>query len=184
MRTRHRALTALAMASLVALPLAACSDGSEENPTEAATQEAPPSQDPADATPQERVEAYFDAFDAAAAEGWKDSNYADEYLAPELAETQKADDAKRADSQAIITGERKLSDWTSVNDSGNTVIIEFCNDPSAQEASVGGEPARIPNNNESVATFTLSRDSESDPWMIALKEYKYEGTACAEHFTD
>lgn len=72
---RQRALTTIAMASLLALPLAACtSSNGEEDPTTTATsQEAPPTADPADATPQERITAYFNEADAAAAEGWPDS---------------------------------------------------------------------------------------------------------------
>ncbi|MBP2407309.1 hypothetical protein [Brachybacterium fresconis] len=50
---RHRALTTIAMATLLAAPLTACtSNAGEEGPTTTTTQEAPPTADPADATAQ------------------------------------------------------------------------------------------------------------------------------------
>ncbi|GAA1486363.1 hypothetical protein [Brachybacterium fresconis] len=185
MRTRHRALTALAMASLVAFPLAACGNEGEEKPTEAATQEAPPSQDPADATPQERIEAYFEASDAAAAEGWKDSSYADDYLVPELAEKQKADDAERAETGTVITGDRKLSEWKIVNESGTAAEIEFCDDATRLEASKAGKPVGLSDESPKlIAGFKLTRDPTSEPWMIQKKGYYDEGTSCEAYFTD
>src|SRR5699024_11631430 len=68
---RQRALTTIATASLLARPLAACtSSNGEEGPTTTTTSpEARPTADPADATPQQRITAYFEASDAAAADG-------------------------------------------------------------------------------------------------------------------
>lgn len=183
---RQRALTTIAIASLLALPLAACtSSNGEEDPTSTTTsQEAPPTADPADATPQERVEAYLDASDAAAAEGWEDDSYAEEYLVPELAEKQKTDDEERAATGAAITGERQLSDWTVVDEADTNATVEFCEDGSNMEATKDGEPYDISNQlGEYVGQYTLVRESESEPWMIEQKGYYEEGTTCDEHFT-
>lgn len=181
---RQRALTAIATATLLALPLAACTNsGAEEDPT-TTTQAAPPTAEPADATPQERVEAYLDASDAAAAEGWKDSSYTEEYLIPELAEKQRADDEERAATGAVITGERQLSDWTVVDETDTSATVEFCEDGSSMEATKDGEPYDISNQlGEYVGQYKLVRDSDSEPWMIEQKGYYEEGTTCAEHFT-
>lgn len=185
MRTRHRALTALATASLVALPLAACtsSNGENEPTTATTTQEAPPAADPSDASPQERVEAYLEASDAAATEGWKDTTYADDYLVPELAEKQKADDEERAATGAVITGDRQLSEWTVVEETDTTATVEFCEDGSGMKATKEGEPYDISNElGEYVGQYKLTREAESEPWMIKQKGYYEEGTTCAEHF--
>lgn len=185
MRTRHRALTALAMASLVALPLAACGDGSEENPNEAATQEAPPSQDPADATPQERIEASFVASDAAAAEGWEDTSYIDEFYVPALAERQRASDAGNAETGATVTGATEFSNWSVVDESVTTAVVEFCQNSTGLKATKNGDPVEIENQNgETVGRFTLVRQSGEEPWMIQEQAYYEEGTQCATHFGD
>lgn len=181
---RQRTLTVIAMVTLIAAPLAACTTNGTEEPTATpTTQEAPPSANPADATPQERVQAYFDASDAAAAEGWKDSSYADEYLVPEVAEKQKADDAGRAESGAIISGERKLSHWTVVEETDTNATIEFCEDGSEMKATKDGEPYGISNElGEHVGQFKLVRESTEEPWMIEQKGYYEEGTTCSAHF--
>ncbi|CAM4178854.1 hypothetical protein M3A96_11540 [Helcobacillus massiliensis] len=183
---RQRALTTIAMASLLALPLAACtSSNGEEDPTTTATsQEAPPTADPADATPQERITAYFNEADAAAAEGWPDSSYNDEYLVPELAEQVKTEDAENAETGAIITGERKLSDWTVVEEADTTATIEFCEDGTDMQATKDGEPYDISNEpgEPSVAQYKLVRDSAEGPWMIEQMGYYEEGTTCEAHF--
>lgn len=181
---RQRTLTAIATATLLALPLAACTDsGAEEDPTSTTSQAAPPTADPADATPQERIEAYFEANDAAAAEGWPDPSYNDKYLVPDLAEQAKTEDQENAETGAIITGERKLSDWTVVDETETTATVEFCEDGSGVEATKNGEPYEINNSpGESVAQYELVRDSESEPWMIKQMGYYEEGTTCAEHF--
>lgn len=182
---RQRALTTIAMASLLALPLAACtSSNGEENPTTTATsQEAPPTADPADATPQERVEASFEASDAAAADGWKDTSYIDDFFVPELAEKQRADDEERAETGAVITGDRVLSDWTTVEETDTTAVVEFCDDTSALEATKDGEPVEITNQRgESIGRFTLVKESDSEPWMIKEQGYYDEGTTCDAHF--
>ncbi|MGO2720756.1 MAG: hypothetical protein ACTIAR_10640 [Brachybacterium tyrofermentans] len=182
---RQRALTTIAMASLLALPLTACtSNNGEEDPTTTATsQEAPPTADPADATPQERITASFEASDAAATDGWKDTSYIDEFFVPELAEKQRADDEERAETGAAITGETKLSDWDVVEESDTTVIVEFCQDTSALEATKDGEPVEITNQrDESVGRFTLTKESDSEPWMIEEQGYYDEGTTCDAHF--
>ncbi|GAA1485673.1 hypothetical protein [Brachybacterium fresconis] len=183
---RHRALTTIAMATLLAAPLAACTSNGENDPptAETATQEAPTT-DPADATPQERVKASFDASDAAAAEGWEDTSYIDEFFVPELAEKQRADDAKRAESGAIVTGERKLSHWTVVEETNTSAVVEFCDDTSALQATRDGEPVEIANKyGQSVGQFTLVRESNDEPWMIQKQGYYEEGTTCDEHFGD
>lgn len=182
---RQRTLTAIATATLLALPLAACTDSGEgkEPTTTATSQQAPPTADPADATPQERVEAYLNASDAAAAEGWKDTAYNDEYLVPELAEQVKTDDQKNAESGALITGDRKLSDWTVVDEDEDTATVEFCDDTSDLEATKNGEPVDFSNKpGESVAQYKLVRESASEPWMIEQQGYYEEGTTCDEHF--
>lgn len=182
---RQRALTTIAMASLLALLLAACtSSNGEEDPTTTATsQEAPPTADPADATPQERVEAYLNASDAAAADGWKDSSYADEYLVPDLAEKAKEEDRSNAETGAIITGDRELSDWTVVDESETTATVEFCEDGSSMKATKDGEPYDINNElGEYVGQYKLVRESNSEPWMIEQQGYYEKGTTCDAHF--
>lgn len=180
---RHRALTAIALATLVAAPLAACTGGgTDEDPTTATTSQAAPSANPADATPQERVEAYLKASDAAAAEGWKDSSYADTYLVPDVATKQKADDAERAKTGSIVTGDRKLSDWTVTEETDTTATVEFCEDTSGLSATKDGEPYEINNQGEGVGQYKLTRATTSDPWLIEQKGYYEEGTTCAEHF--
>lgn len=181
MRTRHRALTALAMASLVAFPLAACNGETEEKPTEAATQEAPPSQDPADATPQERVDAYLDAFDAAAAKGWEDTSYNSEYLTPDLAEQADSVDAENRDSGATIEGERELNNWTVREQDETSVVVEFCQDTSKQRIMRDGQDEGEAEGLD-VGKFTLTRDTADEPWLIAQKQFYPEGTTCAKHF--
>lgn len=180
---RQRTLTAIATATLLALPLAACTNGgAEEDPT-TTSQAAPPTADPADATPQERIEAYFEASDAAAADGWKDTSYADDFLVPELAEKQKTDDTERAESGAVITGERNLSDWTVTEEGDTSTTIEFCDDGTSFKATQNGEPVEI--NNASlkvVGQFKLIRESASEPWMIQQKGYYDEETTCDAHF--
>lgn len=180
---RQRTLTAIATATLLALPLAACTNsGAEEDPT-TTSQAAPPTADPADATPQERVEAYLNAADDAAAEGWKDTSYADDYLVPELAEKGREEDEENAASGAVITGERKLSEWTVVEETATSATVEFCDDTSDFEATKDGEPYEISNTTgESVGQYKLVRESESEPWMIEQQGYYEEGTTCAEHF--
>lgn len=181
---RHRVLTTIALATLLAAPLAACtSNAGEEGPTTTTTQEAPPTADPADATAQERLESYFEASDAAAAEGWEDSSYADEYLVPELAEKQQEIDAERAAEGTVITGERVLSDWTVVEETDTTATIEFCDDTTAWEATQEGEPVEITNKGVLVGKFKLVRDSETEPWLIETKAYYDEETTCDAHFT-
>lgn len=181
---RQRTLTVIAMATLIAAPLAACTTNGTEEPTATpTTQEAPPSANPADATPQERVQAYFDASDAAAAEGWKDSSYADEYLVPEVAEKQKAEDETNTQTGAIITGDRKLSHWTVVEETDTNATIEFCDDTSELKASKDGEPYKISNApGKLVAQYKLVRESTEEPWMIEQKGYYEEGTSCESHF--
>lgn len=185
MRTRHRALTTIAATALLAVPLAACTNNNngEEDPT-TTSQQAPPAADPADATPQERIEAYLYAADDAAAEEWKDTSYADDYLVPELAEQGRAEDQENAETGAVITGERKLSDWTVVDETETTATVEFCDDTSDLEATKDGEPYEISNTpGESVGQYKLVRESESEPWMIEQQGYYEEGTTCDEHFT-
>ncbi|MBP2407307.1 hypothetical protein [Brachybacterium fresconis] len=183
---RHRALTTIAMATLLAAPLAACtSNAGEEGPTTTTTQEAPPTTDPADATPRERIEASFDAANAAAADGWEDTSYIDEFYVPELAEKQRAVDAKNADTGAIITGETQFSHWTVVEETDTTAVVEFCQDSSQLKATKDGEPFEIENQNgETVGRFTLVRESDDQPWMIQEQAYYEEGTKCSEHFGD
>lgn len=185
MRTRHRALTTIAAAALLALPLASCtsSNGEEETTAASTTQDAPPTADPADATPQERIQAYLEASDAAAAEGWKDDSYNDEYLVPELSEEVKTDDQNNAESGAVITGERKLSDWAVVDESDTTATVEFCDDTTNLVATKDGDPVDFSNTpGESVAQYKLIRESGSEPWMIEQQGYYEEGTTCADHF--
>lgn len=184
MRTRHRALTAIAAASLALIPLAGCTNTGEEGPTTSpTTQEAPPTANPTDATPQERIEASFDASDTAAADGWKDTSYIDEFFVPELAEKQRVDDEERAESGSVITGETELSDWDVVEESETVAVVEFCQDTSDLEATKDGEPVEISNQNgESVGRFTLVRESDSEPWMIQEQGYYEEGTTCDAHF--
>lgn len=184
---RQRTLTAIATATLLALPLAACtSSNGEEDPTTTATsQQAPPTADPADATPQERITASFEASDAAAADGWKDTSYIDDFFVPELAEKQRADDEERAKTGAVITGETELSDWDVVEESDSTAVVEFCQDTSALEATKDGKPVEITNQrDESVGRFTLAKESDSEPWMIKEQGYYDEGTTCDAHFAD
>ncbi|GAA1485674.1 hypothetical protein [Brachybacterium fresconis] len=184
MRTRHRALTALAMTSLVALPLAACSGETEEKPTEAAAQEALPSPDPADATPQERIEAYFEASDAAAAEGWKDVSFHERYLVPELSEKAQADGKKRAESGATISGERRLTNWISVEQTDTGATVEFCDDTTELTATTNGETTDISNSGKLVAQFKLVRESESGIWLIEQKGYYDAAITCGAHFAN
>lgn len=182
---RQRTLTTIALASLLALPLAACtSSNGEEGPTPTATsQEAPPTADPADATPQERITASFEASDAAAADGWKDTSYIDDFFVPELAEKQRADDEERAETGAVVTGETKLSRWDVVEETETTAVVEFCQDSSALKATKDGEPVEITNQrDESVGSFTLVKESDSEPWMIKEQGYYDEGTTCDAHF--
>lgn len=182
---RQRALSAIALATLLATPLAACtSSNGEEDPTTTTTsQEAPPTADLADATPQERVTASFEASDAAAADGWKDTSYIDNFFVPELAEMQRADDQERAESGAVITGETKLSHFDVVEESDTTAVVEFCQDSSALEATKDGEPVEITNQrDESVGRFTLVRESDNEPWMIQEQGYYDEETTCSAHF--
>lgn len=182
MRTRHRALTAIVIASLFASPLAACTTKGDDATT-STTQTASPTVDPADATPQERAEAYLKASDASAAAGWEDSSYADEYLTPELAERQKQDDAGRAESGATISGERILSDWMVVEETDTTSTVEFCEDSSNVKATKDGRPYEISNAlGEFVGQHKLIRSSASEPWMIEQKGYYEQGTTCAAHF--
>ncbi|MFC7458794.1 hypothetical protein ACFQS2_16505 [Brachybacterium sp. GCM10030267] len=187
MRTRHRPLATIAItaAGLSLLPLAACttSNGDEDPTTPTTTHEAPPTADPADATPQERIAASFEASDAAAAEGWKDTSYIDDFFVPELAEKQRADDQERAESGAVVTGETKLSSWEVVEETDTTAVVEFCQDSGALEATKDGEPVEITNQREeSVGRFTLVKESDSDPWMIEEQAYDDEGTTCDEYF--
>lgn len=186
-----RTLTGLATALLLALPLAACDSGTTEDPTTATTtpeaptttEEATP--DPADATPQERIEAYFAASDANAAEGWPDSSYADEYLVPEVAELQKESDAENAETGAIITGDRELSDWTTIEETDTSVTIEFCDDISDHKATKDGEPYELSNpSTVNVGQFVLTREDADSPWMIQTKGYYEAGTSCDDHFAD
>ncbi|GEM_PF-3792763 len=182
---RQRALSAIALAALLATPLAACtSNAGEEDPTTTTTsQEAPPTADPVDATPQERVQASFVASDAAAADGWKDTSYIDDFFVPELAEKQRADDQERAESGAVITGETKLSHFEVVEESDTTAVVEFCQDSSALEATKDGEPVEITNQRDkSVGRFTLVRESDNEPWMIQEQGYYDEETTCSAHF--
>lgn len=180
---RHRALTAIALATLVAAPLAACTGGgTDEDPTTATTSQAAPSANPADATPQERVEAYLKASDAAAAEGWKDSSYSDEYLVPDLAAKVKDEDAKNAESGAVVGGDRKLSDWTVTEETDTTATVEFCDDTTGLSATKDGQPYQINNQSQSVGQYKLTRATASDPWLISQQGYYEEGTTCAEHF--
>lgn len=180
---RQRALSAIALAALLATPLAACTDsGAEEDPT-TTTQAAPPTADPADATPQERITTSFEASDAAAADGWKDTGYIDDFFVPELAEKQRIDDQERAESGAVITGETKLSHFNVVDESDTTAVVEFCQDSSGLEATKDGEPVEITNQrDESVGRFTLVRESDSEPWMIQEQGYYDEETTCNAHF--
>lgn len=179
----HRTLTAITTAALLVLPLAACEQTPADPPTTSANpQSDPPSANPADATPQQRIQAYFDAFDAAAATGWKDTSYADEYLVPEVAKQQKKDDKERATTGAIITGQRKLTDWTVTDENDTTATIEFCDNTDGQKATKDGKPATLSDQGDHVAQFKLKRSSTSEPWMITQLGYYKEGTTCAEHF--
>ncbi|MGP5008196.1 hypothetical protein ACTXJK_14995 [Brachybacterium tyrofermentans] len=181
---RQRTLTAIATATLLALPLAACTDsGAEEDPTTTTSQAAPPTADPADATPQERVEAYFQETDTAAADGWKDNSYLDDYLVPELAEQVREGNEENAATGAVITGERKLSDWTVTEETDTAATVEFCEDGSDIEATKDGEPVEISNTpGESVGQYKLVRESSDEPWMIEQQGYYEEGTTCDAHF--
>lgn len=185
MRTRHRALTTIAATALLAAPLAACTNNNngEEDPTTTTSQQAPPAADPADATPQERIEASFEASDAAAADGWEDTSYIDKFFAPELAEEQRSDDEERAETGAVVTGTTGLSNWDVIEETDTTVVVDFCQDSSDLEATRDGEPVEISNQrDESVGRFTLVRDSEDEPWMIQEQGYYEEGTTCDAHF--
>lgn len=187
--TRHHTLAGLATATLfLALPLAACTTGATEDPTTTPTttsQAPPPTTDPADLTPQQRIKDYFEASDANSAAGWTDSSYVEEYLVPELADLQKESDAENAETGAVITGDRKLSHWTTVEETDTTTTIEFCDDISDREATLNGEPYEIDNAaEENVAQFTLVREDAESPWMIESKGYYEEGTSCSDHFAD
>ena len=186
MRTT-RIITTIAATTLLALPLASCNNTTPKDPeyTTGQQQEDPPAADPADATPQERIQAYFDASDKAAAEGWKDNDYLSDYLVPELAEEQRKGDEKNAATGAIITGKRELTDWTVIDENDTTATIEFCNVTKDRKATKDGDPVKIRTANEegeSVAQFKLERSSASKPWMIQQQGYYEEGTTCAEHF--
>lgn len=178
---RQRTLSAIALATLLATPLAACTNNSEDpDPTAApTTQEAPP----ADATtpPEERVAEYLEAFDAAAEEGWQDTSYNAEYLTPELAEKADAADAENRDTGATIEGERHLSNWTVLEQEETSVVVEFCQDTSEQRVMRDGEDQGEAEAAE-VGRFTLTRESADDPWLIAEKGFYPKETTCADHF--
>lgn len=180
--TRHHTLAGLATATLfLTLPLTACTTGATEDPT--TSQAPPPTTDPADLTPQQRIEDSFEASDAAAAEGWTDLDYIDEYFTPELAEAVRAEEEEQAETGAIITGETKLSNFSTIESSETTAVVEFCQDNRDLEASRDGEPISIANaQDESVAQFTLTRDNGDSPWLIEEQGYFEEGTTCGSHF--
>lgn len=183
MRTRHRITTALAATTLIALPLTACTDGGDDpggdfNQTEA------PTADPADATPAERIEAYLEADDAAATEGWPDTSYVDKYLTSEAAERKHESIEQNVEIGGIITGERKVSDWTVVDESDTEATVEFCDDISEMTAEKDGEPIEAGNAKDegSVGQFELVRESESEPWMIQEENYYGDDVTCDDHF--
>lgn len=135
-------------------------------------------------TPETRIQSYFAAFDASAAKGWPDTAYNREFLTPDLAVKADADDKHNTESGAIITGERKLSEWTVLEEDDTHAVVEFCNDTRDQTATKDGQPVDISNasDGEGVAKFTLARDSKDVLYLISEMGYYPEGTTCADHF--
>lgn len=187
----HTTRTACTLAAAALVTLTACNPTTNNNnanptptttiPTNASDSNTP---NPATQTPEQRIRAYFQASDKAAANGWKDSTYATEYLTPEIAKAEKADDAERAKSGAKTSGERELTQFSLVEESNKKTVIEFCSDTTKIKATIDGKPVKVNNNTESVARFTLTRESASKPWMISEKGWyeKKEVGSCAEYF--
>lgn len=182
---RHRALTAIAAGALLTLPLAACDNTKPADPTPSATttSAAPAtSEAPAQETPQQRVEGYLRAYDAAAAEGWKDTSYNADYLTPELAQKADEEDSQNRDSGVAIQGERKLSNWTTPEETDTSAVVEFCEDTSGITATKDGQPTELGATGEGVGSYSLTRSSKESPWLISEMSYYEEGTTCASHF--
>lgn len=177
--TRHHTLTTIVAALLIATPLAACTNN-QDPPTadETTTHAAPPTKNPADDTPQQRIEAYFKASDAAAANGWKDTSYSDEYLTPKVAKLNNKDDATNAKTGSRVTGDRKLTDWSVTKDEDTEAVVQFCDDTSDMKAEdKDGKPVKITNGTgESVAVYTLTREDTDQPWMISKTGYDKDAT--------
>lgn len=188
--TTRTTATTIAAAALLALtacnPTTNTNAGNNTQNTPATTAPSTTNSDtnPATQNPEQRIRAYFQASDKAAANGWKDSTYATEYLTPEIAKAEKADDAERAKSGAKTSGERELTQFSLVEESNKKTVIEFCSDTTKIKATKDGKPVKVNNNTESVARFTLTRESASKPWMISEKGWydKKEVGSCAEYF--
>lgn len=182
-RLRHRAAGALLLGAL--LTATGCTDtgSNAEETSQAAPPSAPSNASDGSTSPEDRVAGYFEAFDAAAEEGWQDTSYNAEYLTPDLAEKADAADAENRDSGATFEGERQLSDWTVLEQEETSVVVEFCQDTSEQRVMRDGEDQGEAEGAE-VGRFTLTRESADDPWLIAEKGFYPEETTCAEHFAD
>ncbi|WP_058235211.1 hypothetical protein [Devriesea agamarum] len=179
---RRTATLTLALLSL-ALTTACASHTPPPTPTHTTT--ASPTPKPiAQQNPKERVQNFFNAADQAAAHGWKDLRYNHEFLVPDVAAKSEEGDKDNAATGAIITGPRHLTDWTTINTTSTTSIIEFCNNIRDQKASKDGHPVKIKNLGigEWVGRFTLTRRDDKSPWMIKEMGYYPEGTTCAQHF--
>lgn len=179
-RLRHRAAGALLLGAL--LTATGCTDtgSNAEETSQAAPPSATSNASDGSTSPEDRVAGYFEAFDAAAEEGWQDTSYNAEYLTPELAEKADADDAENRDSGATIEGERQLSEWTVLEQEDTSVVVEFCNDTDQRVMRDGEEEREV--DGAEVGRFTLTRDAADEPWLIAEIGFYPEETTCAEHF--
>ncbi|MGP9695845.1 hypothetical protein ACT3TZ_14660 [Brachybacterium sp. AOP25-B2-12] len=178
-----------AVAALMVAALAGCTGTS--TPTEtttdgAKTATAPVSAPPAapeTQSPETRVTGYFAAFDAAAAKGWPDTGYNAEYLTPDLAAKADTDDQANAATGETITGERHLSEWTVLDESDTSAVVEFCNNTADRKATKDGQPVDVRDvATEAVGRFTLTRADTTQPYLISEMGYYPEGTTCADHF--
>lgn len=155
----------------------------DHHPTGSTDHHSGPATAAAQEDPQQRITAYFHAADAAAADGWKDTGYIDEYLVPDLAQQVREGEVKNAQSGAVITGKRELSDWTTVSQTDTTATVEFCDDTTGLTATVNGSPAQGDDETgKVVGQFKLSRSTPADPWMISAKNYYPRDTTCVDHF--
>lgn len=189
MRTPHRRLALATVTLLGAMFLTACNTSTPDTTATTTTHQAaptstaPPTTAAAQQDPQQRITAYLQASDAAAASGWKDNSYLDQYLVPQLAQSVRAEDEKYAATGATITSQRKLSNWTLSEQTDTSTTIEFCDDTTGAQATKDGKPYPIGTTpGPSVAQYKLARSSTSEPWMIEQTGYYPEGTTCVDHF--
>lgn len=182
-RLRHRVAGALLLGAL--LTATGCTDtgSNAEETSQAAPPSATSNASDGSTAPEDRVAGYFEAFDAAAEEGWQDTSYNAEYLTPDLAEKADAADAENRDTGATFEGERQLSDWTVLEQEETSVVVEFCNDASGMSVVRDGVEEGAVEGRE-VGRFTLTRDAADGPWLIAEKGFYPEETTCADHFAD